>query len=363
MNDRPLRIVQVGVTGWGETWLDRVIADPAIELAAIVDRDDRALAQARTRHEHIPDSLCFADIPSAAAAVSADAALIVVPVEAHLDVASAALEADWHVLVEKPLADTMAASHELVGRAERAGRTLMVSQNYRFRRGAQRLQEIMAEGWLGEVHFASVEVRKELHFARPDVPHGFEPYRFARDAAVHHLDQIRACLGVEVQRVFGASDNPPWSWFAHPPMVCATLDLERGGVVHFYGSWIDRGQQTSFDGDWRVECAYGQVRWSGNRILVRPAEPWLSIQMDGFLEREGGWMEAELAADVEEDRTRVLEVFRECLASAVEPPTSGRDNLRTAALAFALEDSAGDGRPRDLAPYLDPRRAGAPPRG
>jgi predicted dehydrogenase len=135
-------------------------------------------------------------------------------------------------------------------------------------------------------------------------------------------------------------------------MICGLLDLEGGGVVDFYGSWVARGAPTSFDGDWHVECANGQVRWSGNRIFVRAVEPWLTIQMDGFLEREDGWMEAELPVGVTEDRTRVLEVFHDCLRDGREPPTSGRDNLRTAALSFALEDSARDGAPRELAGYL-----------
>jgi predicted dehydrogenase len=345
------RLVQVGVGGWGETWLDRVTASPDWELAAVVDRDETPLAAARERHG-IVESLCFRTVGEAARAVDADAALVVVPVEAHLEVASEALEVGWHVLVEKPLADTMANAHELVARAERAGRTLMVSQNYRFRRGAEHLTRIMAQGWLGAVHFATVQVHKELHFVLPDVPHGFGAYRFARDAAVHHLDQIRACLHVEPTRVYGRSDNPDWSWFAEPPMICGVLELEGGGVVQFYGSWIARGRNTSFDGDWLVECAGGQVRWSGNRIFVRAVEPWLTIQMDGFLERQDGWMEAELPVDVNEDRTRVLEVFHECLRDGREPPTSGRDNLRTAALSFALEDSARDGRPREISDYL-----------
>ncbi len=348
------RLVQVGVGGWGATWLDRVIASPLWDLVAVVDADPDALAAAGARHD-LPARARFASVPEAAAAVEADAALVVVPAAAHLPVAAAALDAGWHVLVEKPIADTMDAAHALVAHAERRGRTLMVSQNYRFRRTAQIVTEIMRDGWLGPVHFATVQLHKEMHFVLPDAPQGFAAYTFVRDAAVHHLDQIRACLNAEPVRVYGRQDNPAWSWFTHPPMLCALLELDGGGLVQFYGSWIARGRETSFDGDWHVECANGQLRWEGNRVWVRPVEPWLTIQMDGFVEREGGWMEAEVPTGRSEDRTRVLEVFHECLETGAEPPTGGRDNLRTAALAFALADSARDGVPRELAPYLAPR--------
>lgn len=350
--ERKLRLVQVGVGGWGETWLDRVCRSSDWELAAIVDREADNLATARARHG-IEPTRCFADITAAAAEVDADAALVVVPAAAHLAVGREALDAGWDLLIEKPLTDTMDNSKALVAHAEASGRKLMVSQNYRFRRGALRLAEIFDEGWLGPVHYGRVEVCKELHFVLPDEPQGFALYRFARDAAVHHLDQIRGCLGVEVERVHAATQNPDWSWFTHPPMICGTLALTGGGVVQFYGSWIDRGRQTSFDGDWHVECANGQIRWSENRIFVRPVEPWLTIQMDGFLERSDGWMEAELPEGESEDRTRVLEVFHECIIDGLEPPTSGRDNLRTAALSFAMEDSAESGEVRDLARYLN----------
>lgn len=349
----PLRLVQIGIGGWGESWLDRVEASDDVELVAIVDTDADLLAATRRRLGRT-ELAALGTTAEATREVTADAALVVVPVGAHLEVAGAALRAGWHTLVEKPIADSMDHAHELVRIAESSGRTLMVSQNYRFRRTAGVVREVMGRGWLGPVHFASVQVFKEMHFVTPDLPHGFAEYRFIRDAAVHHLDQVRFCLGVEPVRVYGRQHNPEWSWFAHPPMVSALLELDGGGIVDFYGSWIARGRETSFDGDWHVECAGGQLRWSGNQVFVRPVAPWLTIQMDGFQERRDGWMEAIVDTSGAEDRTRVLEVFADCLRTGAEPPTSGRDNLRTAALTFALQDSAADGLARDVDTYLRP---------
>lgn len=346
-----LRLVQVGVGGWGETWVDRVVASDDWDLVAVVDADPEAAAAAGTR-QGVATVPTFASVAEAARSVEADAALIVVPVGAHLPVATEALRAGWHVLVEKPIADTMANSLEMVRRADASGHVLMVSQNYRFRRTAQVVTRIMSEGWLGPVHFASVQLHKELHFVTPDPPGGFDAYTFVRDAGIHHFDQIRACLGVEPVRVYGRQDNPPWSWFTHPPMISAVLELEGGGIVQFYGSWIARGKNTSFDGDWHVECANGQLRWESNRVFVRPTEPWLTIQMDGYVERRDGWMEAIVDEDVAEDRSRVLEVFADSLRTGKPPPTNGHDNLRTAALSFALADSAADGVAHEIAPYL-----------
>ena len=344
----PLRLLQVGVGGWGSSWLDRVVASDDWDLAGIADTDRAALAAARDRHG-IDPAACFTDVGDAARAVGADAALVAVPVGAHLPVSAALLEHGLHLLVEKPLADTMTHAVELVAAAGAADRKLMVSQNYRYRRGLHALSLLVGQGWLGRVHHGSVEVHKQLHFVLPDTPHGFAAYRFARDAAVHHVDQIRAGLATEITRVYARADNPPYSWFAEPPMVSALLELADGGVVHFYGSWIARARQTTFDGDWLVEFDHGQVAWSGGSLRVRPVEPWLTIQLDGFVERADGWMEAELDTSAAEDRTRVLQVFADSLRTGAVPPTDGADNLRTLAVAFALEESARTGRPVDVA--------------
>lgn len=353
-----LRMIQVGVSGWGATWLPRVVGSPLWEAAAIVDIDPAALEAARKEHG-LPAERCFSSVAAAAAAVEADAALVVTPVATHLAVAREAFEAGLHVLVEKPIADTMANAHALVQASEAAGRTLMVSQNYRFRRAAQVVSRIMREGWLGPLGFANISYRKELHFVLPDVIHGFAAYEYIRDMAIHHLDQIRGLLHCEPTVAYGHLYNPPWSWFEHAPVLNAVLQLEGGGVVEYSGSWAARGRQTTFDGDWTIECEQGQIEFVNNRVLVHPELPWISIQMDGFLERNG-WLEAEIPMDSAEDRSFVLEEFHRCLVSGEAPATNGRDNLRSIALCFALADSARLDEPRRIADYLDPAGLAAP---
>lgn len=289
------------MAGWGEGWLERVAQSPTWDLAAIVDRDPGAVAAAKARWG-LRDDQCFDSVAAAAQATEADAALIVVPVTAHLPVASEAFDNGLNVLIEKPIADTMPHSIELVRRADEAGVTLMVSQNYRFRRAAQVVSRIVADGWLGEIGHVNINVRKEMHFVLPDQPFGFGAYEVVRDFSIHHLDQMRRLLHLEPNRVYAAQTNPPWSWFAHPPMVNALIELENGAQVHYFGSWGARGRQTTWDGDWYIECERGQIDFSNNTVLVHPTEPWHTIQRDGFIERNG-WLEAEIPFDRLEDHT------------------------------------------------------------
>src|SRR5699024_11833475 len=76
------------------------------------------------------------------------------PHDQHLPLALDVLDGGAHLLVEKPLAATVAAAKELTTAAERAStrgiQTGLVLQN-RYNRPNQRLHELIASGGLGEV--------------------------------------------------------------------------------------------------------------------------------------------------------------------------------------------------------------------
>lgn len=80
----------------------------------------------------VDDAICFESLAEALETVDADAVLVTVPLRAHAPVAIAALNAGKHVLVEKPFAEHIPEAREVVEAAKAAGKTLMVSQNYRF---------------------------------------------------------------------------------------------------------------------------------------------------------------------------------------------------------------------------------------
>ena len=350
-------LIQIGVGGWGATWVEKALTATGWDLVACVDADAGALAEVQRVHGY-PADRCFPNLTEAARATGATGALVVVPPHAHLPVAREAYENGLHVLVEKPLADTMANGREMVAEAAAGGRTLMVSQNYRYKAAPRAVARILAQPWLGAVASATVEFRKAPHFSVPDVHHGYTHYKLIEDMSIHHFDLMRAVLHDEPTAVYAQARNPEFSWFAAPPVVAAVIELESGGLVQYHGSWISRGRQTTWDGDWFIDCENGQVAWADNRVRVRPEAVYYTVYLEGFQERDG-WMECNLVADAEEERRFTLEEFARCIAEGREPATSGRDNLRSIALTYAVADSAADGQRRDLAGYLTPERSHA----
>jgi predicted dehydrogenase len=345
------RLIQVGVGGWGATWVEKAVGSPTWELVGCVDLSEDALEAARLAHG-ISREQCFSSIAEAVAATHADGALVVVPPQLHLAVAAEAFDAGLDVLVEKPLADTMPNGLEMVRLAEASERILMVSQNYRYKSAPRAVKEILESSWLGKVTSATVEFRKAPHFALPDVRHGYTHYKLIEDMSIHHFDLMRGVLGDEPIAAYAQARNPDWSWFAAPPLVSAVIELSEGGLVHYHGSWVSRGRQTTWDGDWFIDCENGQVEWSNNRVRVRPEEVYYTVYLPGFQERDG-WMECDLAVAAEEERHFTLEEFGRCVDERRQPETSGKDNLRSIALTYAVADSAKVGERRELSHYLD----------
>jgi predicted dehydrogenase len=344
-------LIQIGVGGWGATWVEKALTSTSWELVGCVDANPEALTEVQRVHGY-PADRCFSTVADAARATGATGALVVVPPHLHLPVALDAYEAGLHVLVEKPLADSMANGREMVAQAAAVDRTLMVSQNYRYKAAPRAVARILALPWLGAVTSATVEFRKAPQFSLPLVQHGYSHYKLIEDMSIHHFDLMRAVLGAEPSAVYAQARNPDWSWFAAPPIVAAVIELEGGGLIQYHGSWVSRGRQTTWDGDWFIDCENGQVAWADNRVRVRPEAVYYTVYLEGFQERDG-WMECDLVAAAEEERRFTLEEFARCIAEGREPDTSGRDNLRSIALTYAVADSARTGQRRAIADYLE----------
>jgi predicted dehydrogenase len=86
----------------------------------------------------------------------ADLAVIVAPHPFHAELAIACLRTGHHVLVEKPVADEVAAADRMVAEAERQRRLLAVSLQHRGRREVVEARRLIADGALGELQHLSL---------------------------------------------------------------------------------------------------------------------------------------------------------------------------------------------------------------
>lgn len=166
-----------------------------IEIAGVHDLDPE-----RTRRFAETHGIRAIDEPIDAwlARGEADVAHVIVPPDAHVDVARKCLEAGLHVIVEKPIALTSADARELAALAERKGKRIGVNHNMVFHPAVSGLRHDLDRERLGRLeHVAIVHNVPLRQLGTGDVGH----FMFRREAnilfeqAVHPFSILYELLG------------------------------------------------------------------------------------------------------------------------------------------------------------------------
>jgi predicted dehydrogenase len=137
--------VRVGIVGLGRIAPAHIRAVKACadlaELVAVVSRR-REAAQVAAKQHGVPT--VYGSLEDALAARTLDAVVLCSPNHLHAAQAIAAAKAGCHVLVEKPLSNTLAEADAMIAAATRSGAVLMVAQCRRFTRAAQEAKARLA---------------------------------------------------------------------------------------------------------------------------------------------------------------------------------------------------------------------------
>jgi predicted dehydrogenase len=215
----PATGLRIGVAGsghFGRFHALKLAAAPRATLSGIFDLDAaRAAAVAlETRSRAL-------DWPALLAA--SDAVVIATPAEAHFDLASAALRAGKHVLVEKPIAETLVQAEALGRLAASAGRVLQVGHLLRFS---------------AEHKAISARMRRPLYIdcvrIAPFKPRGTD-VSVILDLMIHDLDLVLALVDSPIESV-DAVGAPVAS--AHEDIANARVRFQNGCVATITASRI-----------------------------------------------------------------------------------------------------------------------------
>ncbi|HET7042305.1 MAG TPA: Gfo/Idh/MocA family oxidoreductase [Gemmatimonadales bacterium] len=131
-----------------------------ITVTALADGDLVKAASLATRFG-VP--FAFEDLQEMIAKTPLDALLVCTPNHLHESHVLEGLSAGLHVMVEKPLASSVAGAERIRDAAARAGKLVMVGMSHRYRSDVQTLREFVARGALGTVE----SVQGVWHTFRP----------------------------------------------------------------------------------------------------------------------------------------------------------------------------------------------------
>jgi myo-inositol 2-dehydrogenase/D-chiro-inositol 1-dehydrogenase len=142
-----LRFGLIGYGLWGRHHARAIAQAPGATLAAIACR---TAATAEAARKDWPDAAVELDYRAVLARRDIDAVDVVVPNDLHEDIGLAALDAGKDVLLEKPLAPTLAACDRLIDTARRTGRVLSVGHELRLSQQWGAIKRIIDAGDLGD---------------------------------------------------------------------------------------------------------------------------------------------------------------------------------------------------------------------
>lgn len=213
-NTRPLGVAAIGYAFMGQAHSNawRTVANhfdvPDFEQKVLVGRDAVAVAAAAKKYGWSESATDWREV---IARDDIDIIDICAPGWLHAEIATAALAAGKHVLVEKPLANTVAESEAMVAAAQAArsvGVRSMVGFNYRRIPALALARKLIAAGELGTVRQVRASYLQDW-LADAEAPMTWRLRKETAgsgalgDIASHAIDQIQHLLGDTVTDVSG----------------------------------------------------------------------------------------------------------------------------------------------------------------
>jgi predicted dehydrogenase len=328
MPAEPVQVAVIGVGAFGRNHA-RVFAElatqGAVTLSAVVDADAaRAATVASEFGAHAFASV--ADLLKSPAA-RPQAASVAVPTAEHLSVAQLLMEAGVDVLIEKPLASSLADADELIRIAQRTGRIAQVGQLERFNPALQATLPLVTKPMFFEVHRLSIFTARSLDV---DV---------VLDLMIHDIDIVLSLVNSPVKEIrsVGLPILTPKIDIAN-----VRVEFDSGCVANFTASRVstERVRKLRFF----QPNQYISIDYTRQDVVVFSVdtEAVAAAAATGSLANADGEHPSSSAIKVEKPRTRQQEplraelvAFLESVRSRTRPVVPLEDGRR--ALAVALD--------------------------
>jgi len=150
-----MRFGLIGFGAWGKFHAQAIAKAPGATLAAICCNGDASAAAAKAAY---PEAAVHRDYRSLLADRSIEAVDVVTPNHLHAEIGVAAMEAGKDVLLEKPMASTIADCDRLVAAAERTGRVLSIGHEFRLSTQWGLIKRMVAAGEIGDPLYGMVSL-------------------------------------------------------------------------------------------------------------------------------------------------------------------------------------------------------------
>jgi predicted dehydrogenase len=244
--------LRAGVIGCGKVartlHLNEYTQCPDTDLVAYCDIDPKSVQETIERYGSRP---VYKDYRKMLKEENLDCVSVCLPNYLHCEVAVAALNAGVSVLVEKPLALTLAQADRMIAAAKKNKVVLMVSQTQRFSPVHKKAKEVLSSGMMGRILHVTTA------FGHPG-PEGWSPrgkWFFEKkkagfgpmaDLGIHKADLIRFLTGKEVKSVSAFVSREEKTHTDVEDNFVSVLRFDDDTLGTLTTSWTVKGMETNY---------------------------------------------------------------------------------------------------------------------
>ncbi|SDF24327.1 UDP-N-acetylglucosamine 3-dehydrogenase [Methanolobus vulcani] len=309
-----LRVGVIGAGAMGKNHIRIYSEMSGVELAGISDIDKDLVESLAQQY----NTNAFTDYREMLAS-GIDAVSIVVPTKMHRQVAIDAIEAGAHVLVEKPIADTVENADAIIDAAKKKGRLVMVGHIERFNPAVIKLKEIIESGLLGKI--VSISTRR----VGPYNPR-IRDVGVILDIGVHDIDVISYLYGSDINQVYAVAGADIHSFEDHAT-IHMRLDHSFSGLVEV--NWLTPHKVRKL-----TAVGVGGVAYLD--------------YIDQTVElHDSGWIR-KAKIEQKEPLRNELEYFIDCINNGKQPNPSGTDGKHALKVSLAAISSYKEAKMIDI---------------
>ena len=325
-------MIGIGVIGygyWGPNLVRNFMEIRESKVVGVSDLRVERLARVNSLYPSVKTTTNYRDL---LLDPTIDAIAIATPVSSHYDLALQALQAQKHVLVEKPLAATSEQAACLIDEAERRKLVLMVDHTFVYTGAVRKIRELVSNNALGEMYYYD-SVRVNLGLFQHDV-------NVIWDLAVHDLSIMDSVLPMRpvavsatgISHIPGSPEN----------IAYLTLFFESNQIAHIHVNWLTpvKVRRTLIGGSERM-IVYDDLEPS-EKVKVYDRGVTLSQRPEAVYELlvsyRSGDMWAPRLDNIEALKAEALH-FIDCIENNKRPETDGYAGLRIVQILEAAEQS------------------------
>ncbi len=332
-----LRVGVIGVGRFGENHVRAYAESSLSSLLAVADVDASRARSIAARYG-VPRH--YSDFRELLADPQIQAVSIATPAHLHVEAAMAAAALGKHILLEKPIATSLADAQAIVAAADRNGVKLMVGHLLRFEIHYASIFSAIAGGTLGR----PVAVMSRMNNPISEARYAGAVVSPVLHVMIHHIDLSLWYMDRLPQRVFCmAAKGRAFEELKVPDGCVLMMDFAGGGLAvsesfwclpEEFANWTTPREWAPLQSDIQMEviCTEGVIHLGGPVTSLRACDQggWKFPQVT-LRPTVGGQLGGALREEINH--------FLTCCLTGQEPLVTGREGMAALRVALAAEES------------------------